>query len=181
LIRQSGRLTPERAIRIVLDVVAGLEAGRSLGIVHRDVKPGNFLITRDGMSKLADLGLAMVAAPGDSTIPRAAEGTVGYMAPEVIQNDRPVNHLSDIYSLGATLFHFVTGRLPFPAKSYREAIFNHLTKPLLLPDDTPIPAALWEVIVAMMAKDPKDRPRDYVTVRHLLTEALSNLNEMAHV
>lgn len=181
LIRQSGRLTPERAIRIVLDVTAGLEAGRSIGIVHRDVKPGNFLITRDGMSKLADLGLAMVTSPGESTIPRAPEGTVGYMAPEVIQGNHPVDHLSDIYSLGATLFHFVTGRLPFPAKTYREAIFNHLTKPLTMPDETPVPEPLWNVIVAMMAKEPSQRPRDYHTVRTQLMEALNSLHEPVRV
>jgi ferredoxin/tRNA A-37 threonylcarbamoyl transferase component Bud32 len=164
LVKQSGRIAPKRAIEIGLDVAAGLEAAWALGIVHRDVKLGNILVTRNGHSKLVDLGLAvfgndtLTQSPGGNAI----EGTVGYMAPEAISG-QAVDHRSDMYSLGASLFHMLSGRLPFIGRSFNEVALQHMQKPPpnlheLIPE---IPASVAALILRLMEKNPDRRFDDY--------------------
>lgn len=173
LIGQSGRVAPGRAGEILLQVADGLDAAHQLGIVHRDVKPGNVLVTRAGTSKPVDLGLAVVqradgAAARPDLLP--AEGTVGYMSPEQVKGGRGPDRRSDIYSLGATLFHLVTGRLPFTGRSANEVMLKHLHQPPPAAHDA-VPGLtpeLSQVIIRMTAKDPAERMQDYAEVRREL-------------
>jgi serine/threonine protein kinase len=157
LIQQCGRITPERALSITAQVAEALQAAWNLGVVHRDVKPGNILITRDGKAKLADLGLARSQEDGNSTA-----GTIAYMPPEQA-NSGEIDLRSDIYALGATLFHAITGRLPFPGKTLQEVLFKHANQPLDAPES--LVPGIWpelsQLIQDMMAKSPSDRPQSY--------------------
>jgi serine/threonine protein kinase len=157
LIQQCGRITPERALSITAQVAEALQAAWQLGVVHRDVKPGNILITREGKAKLADLGLARSQEDGNSTA-----GTIAYMPPEQA-NSGEIDLRSDVYALGATLFHAVTGRLPFPGKTLQEVLFKHANQPLDPPES--LVPGIWpglsHLIQEMMAKSPADRPQSY--------------------
>jgi serine/threonine protein kinase len=167
LIKQGGRVAPARAVEIAMHVLEGLEAARRLGVVHRDVKPGNILLTRDGLSKLVDFGLAVVTRPdnGGDTNP-AAEGTVGYMSPEQATGSH-VDHRADQYSLGCTLYHLVTGRLPFSGKSAHQVILQHIRQPAPAPHEVSpgVPEALSTIILRMLAKTPADRYGDHAGLR----------------
>src|SRR5262249_26367796 len=127
LIHQSGRLQLDRATEIILQAAEGLAAALALGVVHRDVKPGNILIARNGTAKLADFGLAVVSHRGLLTregLPsaHAPAGTPAYMAPEQFYTPEHADHRADVYSLGATFYHALTGGAPFEAPSVRELL-----------------------------------------------------------
>ncbi len=169
LITKQGRVAPEPALRKVLQIGEGLAALQQLGVVHRDVKPGNILVPADGRgAKLADLGLAMVIgqarAAGVSDTPRdTVVGTAAYIAPEQALCTRLIDHRADVYSLGATLYHALTGRLPFPGRSRLEVLFKH-TQEALVPPDQHVPtlgSAVSALIGKMMAKDPGGRHQTY--------------------
>lgn len=178
LIDQSGHLQIDRACNIIMQAVRGLAAAHALGIVHRDVKPGNIIVNRQGVAKLVDLGLALFVrddhrrlSPNDSGHrPGFVEGTVAYMSPEQALDPQHVDHRSDIYSLGATFYHAVTGRLPFSGRSRNEVIIKHLQEPLIppheiVPDLHPMASA---IIQMMMAKSPSDRFQSYEELENAL-------------
>jgi len=142
LIQQSGRLRLDRAMQAIAQISQGLNAARKLGIVHRDVKPANILMARDGTAKLADLGLAVcvgerisvklanVSAPIESLA-----GTIAYMAPEQAKHGGKIDHRSDIYALGATFYHGVTGQMPFTGKTRMEVLTKHANEPAVPPHE----------------------------------------------
>ncbi|MFQ3594321.1 MAG: serine/threonine-protein kinase, partial [Gemmataceae bacterium] len=169
LIRQSGRLAPERAIDLICQAIEGLASAWSLGIVHRDVKPHNILIGRDGRPKIADLGLAVVVDGG--THQRASEelaGTAAYMSPEQgLLSGMPVDYRSDIYSMGATLYHTLTGRTPYNGNNSREIMHQHAHSSPTPPHELVhgLSPEVSEVVLTMMARHPDDR---YQTAEELL-------------
>jgi hypothetical protein len=178
LIQQSGRLQSDRAVDLFLQVCRGLSFAAEAGVIHRDVKPQNILLARDGAAKVADLGLAQVVegrlnGQFQSNLSTAMlVGTVAYMSPEQAAGSR-LDHRSDIYSLGATLYHAVTGRVPFRGKAPTQVLLKHASEPptpphLVAPH---VSAALSAVIVRMLAKDPADRFQTYAE----LTAALAGL------
>jgi serine/threonine-protein kinase len=151
----------EEAIDLILQLVSALGHAHSLGLIHRDVKPKNIMINKDGVVKLADMGLAretsdMKAAKHEQG---KAFGTPYYIAPEQIRGLVDIDGRADIYALGATLFHMVTGRVPFEASSPSEVMKKHLKEPLTPPDhiNTALTAGISEVIEVMMAKIRDDR------------------------
>jgi serine/threonine protein kinase len=169
LIAKQGRVAPEPALRKMLQIGEGLAALHQLGVVHRDVKPGNILLPADGRgAKLADLGLALVIgqarAAGVSDTPKGVVvGTAAYIAPEQALCMALIDHRADVYSLGATLYHALTGRLPFPGRSRLEVLFKH-TQEALVPPDRLVPelgSAVSDLIGRMMAKDPGGRHQTY--------------------
>jgi serine/threonine protein kinase len=133
------------------------------GLVHRDVKPGNLLVTPEGLTKVTDLGLSWYlhdeVGPATSSRPGAIVGTSDYLAPETIREPQQVRPVSDIYSLGCTLYYAVTGKVPFPGGNTTEKMRRHLNEtplnPLLFSPD--LPEAFSDVIARMMHRDPDRR------------------------
>ncbi len=168
-IAREGRVPADQALKIVLQISEALAAVHNMGIVHRDVKPGNILLTADGRrAKLADLGLALVVGPGRGNgaavaLRETVVGTAAYIAPEQALSAPAIDHRADIYSLGATLYHALTGKLPFTGRSRIEVLLKH-TQEAPVPPDQVVPELgpnLAAVVLKMMAKDPAARPQTY--------------------
>ena len=160
-VRARQRLTMSEAATIISQAANGLAYAHSRGMVHRDVKPGNLLVTPDGHTKVSDLGLAGFLGEGDPDDPRAGKvvGTADYLAPELIQNPHAISASVDVYSLGCTLYYAVTGKVPFPGGTTREKALRHVDDIPLKPSriNLELSDEFVEVIAAMMDKDPTKR------------------------
>jgi len=162
-LHQRGRFSADDLRAIVRDVCLGLDAAWRRGIVHRDVKPSNLLRSADGTVKVADFGLAkdlsleLNLAAGDAVI-----GTPWYLSPEEAAG-KPGGVVSDLYSLGATLYHLAAGRPPFDSANVLDVIVRHAIEPVPpLPDD--VPPSMARLIMSLLEKDPANRPTDYQAV-----------------
>jgi eukaryotic-like serine/threonine-protein kinase len=160
----NGKVYKEReALEIILQVTQALDHAHRRGLVHRDVKPGNIILTTEGVVKLADLGLARDTS--DRATVRAEKGvlvgTPYYIAPEQIEGRDDIDIRVDLYALGATLYHMVTGQPPFPGKDVDAILDAHLEAELTPPDhiNRALSAGLGEVAEFLLAKDPDDRYR----------------------
>jgi serine/threonine-protein kinase len=161
---EEGKIYDEKeAVEITLQIAQALQHAHRRGLVHRDVKPGNIILTLDGIAKLADLGMArdtaneeMVKAEKGLTI-----GTPYYIAPEQVRGRDDLDVRADIYALGATLYHMVTGQPPFPDKGIDAVLQAHLKRELTPPDhiNQYLSTGLGEVVEIMMAKDRDQRYR----------------------
>lgn len=161
----------QEALEIVIQLANALAHAHAQGLIHRDVKPKNIMINTDGVVKLADMGLARETS--DIKAAKHEEGkafgTPYYIAPEQIRGEVNIDGRADIYALGATLFHMVTGRVPFEASTPSEVMRKHLKEPLTPPDhiNTSLSAGIAEVIEIMMAKKKQDR---YSSMEEMLTD-----------
>jgi len=160
VIKATGSLPPQRACPLIADVATALAVAHDLGIIHRDVKPENLMIHRNGRCKLTDFGLVRVEDPNDPfDFSNKSVGTPHFMAPEVIRRQKQTPAI-DIYSLGATLYYALTGSPPFRGKTLEEVFKKHLE--MSVPDvREQVPgcsASLAELIQRAMAKNPNDRP-----------------------
>ena len=159
------------ALRIIIQIARALEHAHKLGLVHRDVKPKNIMLTNEGIAKLADMGLARAVSDLDAAQAEAgrAFGTPYYISPEQIRGELSIDFRADIYSLGATLYHLVTGRVPFEAPTPAAVMHKHLKESLTPPDhiNTKLSSGLGEVVEVMMAKD---RNRRYASTSDLLMD-----------
>jgi serine/threonine-protein kinase len=158
---QAKRRIPEReAIHIARQAASALKHAHAKGFIHRDVKPKNLMINKGGVVKLADLGLAR--AGGDTEAANEEKGkifgTPYYISPEQIRA-KDVTPATDIYGLGATLYHMVTGRVPFDGTAPKEVMQKHLRDALVPPDQiaTDLSGGISMIIEMMMAKDPRER------------------------
>jgi len=160
LIRANGPLSMEAAAVIISDAARGLQYAHDLGMVHRDIKPGNILVTPDGHAKVSDIGLAVWTMSLDAD-PRAGKivGTADYLSPEQIRDPSSIDHLSDIYSLGCTLYFSVTGKVPFPGGDSRSKCQRHCEQTPWHPRrfSPGLSEEFVDVIADMMEKDPKRR------------------------
>src|SRR5947209_695925 len=175
-----GRVAPRFAIRIALKVLDALAAAWRLGVAHRDMKPDNLLVTPHGDVKVIDWGMAgeigeeLPPAPSADTI--RFIGSPAYLPPEMARQNRPFDHRTDMYGLGATLYHVVTGRLPFNHKKPTQMVLAHLTEMPVPPFDyvqEPGMLRLTDVILRLMAKSPADRFDRPDELREELTRALA--------
>jgi predicted Ser/Thr protein kinase len=154
------------AIKIVLAVAEALQHAHHRGLIHRDIKPENIILMPDGNVKLADLGLARLTADEKWAMSEAgmAIGTPYYISPEQVRGQVDVDIRADIYSLGATFYHMVTGQVPYAGETPTEVMRKHVDKnvPLVPPDhiNTNLSSGLGEVIETMMAKNREDRYRN---------------------
>jgi serine/threonine-protein kinase len=161
---------PARAVlELFRQAAEGLAAAHALGVVHRDIKPDNIMVTRSGVAKLADFGLAKANDSSGLTMAGTIMGTPSYMAPEVCQGREPIA-ASDVYSLGCALFQSLAGDVPYRAASALEAIQCHITAPVpKLAERAPALADLDELLAPMLAKDPAKRPNAALLARVLAT------------
>ncbi|HYG74442.1 MAG TPA: serine/threonine-protein kinase [Planctomycetota bacterium] len=161
-LKREERLDWDRATQIVLQVSRGLKHAHDNGFLHRDIKPANIFITTDGTAKILDLGLSKNIGEAEQsflTQTGVALGTPHYISPEQAQGEKEVDGRTDIYSLGATYYHLLTGQTPFQANTAAAIIMKHITEQLPNPQDLrdDIPDAVVHVIERMMAKSPLDR------------------------
>lgn len=149
------------ALDITIQMADALAHAHARGLIHRDVKPKNIILTPQGVAKLTDLGLARALddkAAAEAEAGRAY-GTPYYISPEQIRGDVDIDFRADIYSLGATMYHLVTGRPPFEADSPTGVMLKHLKAPLTPPDhiNTTLSAGIGEIIETSMAKNRDER------------------------
>jgi eukaryotic-like serine/threonine-protein kinase len=166
IIRGQAPLAAMRAAAIAGDIAKALSYAHRHGVVHRDVKPGNVLITRDGQVKVADFGIARAVGADDSvTQTGLVMGTATYFSPEQAQGLN-VDGRSDVYSLGVVLYEMVTGRAPFTADTPVAIAYKHVSETPAPPREVEprVPASLEAVILRAMAKNPADR---YATAEDL--------------
>ena len=160
LVRNRGPLPMGQAAMIIAQAAMGLQYAHSLGIIHRDVKPGNILVTPEGHAKLSDVGLAAWSMGLDND-PQAGKivGTADYLSPEQIRRPRDIGPESDLYSLGCTLYYAVTGKVPFPGGDSRSKCKRHCEQtpwhPRRFAPD--LSEDFVDVIADMMEKDPARR------------------------
>jgi eukaryotic-like serine/threonine-protein kinase len=170
VLQRQGRLSVGDSVHIALDIARALEHAHSRNIVHRDIKPDNILITQSGVAKLADLGLAKRTDEASHlTGARQGFGTPYYMPYEQALNAKYADGRSDIYALGATLYHLVTGEVPFQGVTHLEVvdkknIGKYPPASFYNPD---VPAALDSILAQMLARDPADR---YQTASELIVD-----------
>ncbi len=161
----------DEALDIIIQVAHALAHAHACSLIHRDVKPKNIMINTEGVVKLADMGLARETTDIETARTEAgkAYGTPYYIAPEQIRGKIDIDRRADIYGLGATLYHIVTGRVPFMADDPSDVMRKHLKEQLVPPDhiNTSLSAGISEVIEVMMAKRKEDR---YNNVEELLTD-----------
>src|SRR5881227_4422908 len=168
-------VTVPEAVDFVIQAAEGLGCAHGHGIVHRDVKPANMLVRKDGHLLLSDFGIAKILE-GTTNLTRAGTGigTPQYMSPEQ-GTGQAVDRRSDIYSLGIVLFHCLTGRVPFTAENPLTITVKHLNEPLPLEmlRVAGVPAPIEQVVVKMAAKAPQDRYQTTDELIAALTEALT--------
>lgn len=159
-IQAKRRIAEPEALHIARQAASALRHAHDKGFIHRDVKPKNLMINKGGVVKLADLGLARAGNDSDAATEEKGKifGTPYYISPEQIRA-REVTPATDIYGLGATLYHMVTGRVPFEGTSPKEVMQRHLREPLMPPDQLvpELSNGLSMIIEMMMAKDPRER------------------------
>jgi serine/threonine-protein kinase len=169
---QRGRLPVEQSIRIADDILGALGYAHQRGVVHRDVKPANILVSTRGLPKLMDFGIAR--APGDDKITQTgmAVGSLHYMSPEQAVS-KPVDQRSDIYSMGATFYEMLTARPPFDGESQYSILNAHLTKMAAQPADlAPVSRELSDVVMKSLAKSPEERFQTAREFQDALRESL---------
>jgi serine/threonine protein kinase len=161
LVRARGKLSMQDAATIISQAACGLGHAHLRGMVHRDVKPGNLLVTPEGLTKVSDLGLAGFLGVEDPEDPRAGRivGTADYLSPEHILSPSNLSAASDIYSLGCTLYYAVTGKVPYPGGTHRDKARRHCEDIPLNPRrfNLELTDDFVDAIAAMMEKNPEKR------------------------
>jgi serine/threonine protein kinase len=157
-ILRKGPLPPQTAVAVAIQIAEALEEAHRYGVIHRDIKPQNILITDSGDVKVADFGIARAASSGTVTETGWIMGSAHYISPEQAMGE-PVSPRSDLYSLGIVLYEMLTGTLPYDAENPIGIAIKHVDGPLRPPRevDPSIPEGINAVTVQLLAKDPKDR------------------------
>ncbi len=165
------KLSEQEALPIIKQVAKALQHAHQRGFIHRDIKPKNIMIASNDDVKLADLGLARALNDREAAEAEAgrAYGTPYYISPEQIRGKKEITPAADIYGLGATLYHMVTGDVPFPGKNPSDVMHRHLKQELVPPDhiNPTLSAGFSQVIEMMMAKDVTQR---YQNARDLIED-----------
>lgn len=159
ILRQSGRLDFKEAARVAREVARGLAAAHARGVIHRDVKPENILVSENGEIRLFDFGIALApAAPGEAGRSGLLVGTPHFLSPEQAEG-KPGDERSDLYSLGVTLYAAATGRVPFTGPSVAAVLYKHVHEPPRRPSDLlpEIPPFLEGIILRLLEKNPAKR------------------------
>ncbi len=170
LVRSKGKLSVQQGANIVKQSAEALAHAHKRNLIHRDIKPGNILVTPNGTAKLSDLGLAFYL--NDPTDPRKGKivGTADYLSPEQIKTPLNITHVSDIYSLGCTLYYAVTGKVPFPGGTPKSKARRHLEETPWHPRrfNEEVSDDFVDLIGDMMEKNPAERIQSAVEVAERL-------------
>ncbi len=170
-ILKHARYDEATAVRLAIEVCKALDHAHHAGFIHRDVKPKNIMITRDGTAKLADMGLARAVSDREAAEAEAgkAYGTPYYISPEQIRGEVDVDPRADIYSLGATLYHMLTGKVPFEGPNPSAVMHRHLKDDLVPPDHVirSLSAGVSEVTEVAMARS---RSKRYASAADMLED-----------
>jgi serine/threonine-protein kinase len=158
ILRDRGSLSPDDVVRIGIAVASALEAAHRKGIVHRDVKPGNILITDEGDVKVTDFGIARAVSEASMTVTGTTLGSVHYFSPEQARGDE-VTGASDVYALGIVLFEMLTGRRPFEADSAAAVALKRLNEDPPPPSSLgrPVPPGLEAIVMRALRREPAER------------------------
>jgi serine/threonine protein kinase len=177
IVKEKGAMPAHEAAAYILQSAQGLRHAAQRQLIHRDVKPSNLMLTEEGVVKITDFGLAK-AARSSTQLTATGEvlGSPGYISPEQAQG-APLDARSDIYSLGATFYHLVTGRLPFEAPTPVAMIVKHMNEPLRSPRavNPAVPYPIASAIQKMMAKRPGERFQDYDALIRELERTLATI------
>ncbi len=178
LLQEGHRLLPERSIEIIDGVLRALEYSHQAGIVHRDIKPGNVMVTRNGDIKVMDFGIARAMSDAQATMTQTAQviGTAQYLSPEQARGER-VDARSDLYSTGCLLYELLTGRPPFTGDSPVAIAYQHVRENPIPPSriDPDIPLWADAIVLKAMAKSPADRYQNAAEMRADLQRAASGM------
>ncbi len=176
LLRDDRRLLPERALEITDGVLRALDYSHRAGIVHRDIKPGNVMLNRQGEIKVMDFGIARAVADTQATMTQTAQviGTAQYLSPEQARGER-VDARSDLYSVGCLLYELLTGRPPFTGDSPVSIAYQHVREAPIPPSrvDPDLPDWADPIVLRAMEKDPADRYQSAADMRSDIQRALS--------
>src|ERR1700755_1682151 len=168
LLIEGHRLLPERTLEIVSGVLRALEYSHQAGIVHRDIKPGNVMVTRNGDIKVMDFGIARAMSDAQATMTQTAQviGTAQYLSPEQARGER-VDSRSDLYSTGCLLYELLCGRPPFTGDSPVAIAYQHVRENPVPPSrvDPDVPAWADAIVLKAMAKNPADRYQNAADMR----------------
>ena len=171
IVRDEGRLEPDRAVAIIERVADALGAAHAAGIVHRDIKPANVMVAADGTVKVLDFGIARALGGASLTQTAAVVGTAAYMSPEQAVGGS-ADERSDVYSLGCVLYAMLAGGPPFVGDIDAAILHQHVNvePPPLHAENRLVPPALGALVVQMLAKAPDERPQSVAEVRARLAE-----------
>jgi serine/threonine-protein kinase len=159
LLERGGAMDEERVLLVAQQMARALDHAHKANLVHRDVKPANILLTKDGVAKLSDFGLARLELEGEADARRM--GTPDYISPEQARGEASVDERTDLYSLGATLFHMLTGRPPYTGPDASSVLAQHLTAPVpsVLDEDPSVDARTNALVQRLLAKTAAERGR----------------------
>jgi eukaryotic-like serine/threonine-protein kinase len=178
LLQDGHRLLPERSLEIIDGVLRALDYSHQAGIVHRDIKPGNVMVTRNGDVKVMDFGIARAMSDAQATMTQTAQviGTAQYLSPEQARGER-VDSRSDLYSTGCLLYELLTGRPPFTGDSPVAIAYQHVRENPVPPSrvDPDVPPWADAIVLKAMAKSPADRYQTAADMRADLQRAASGL------
>jgi serine/threonine protein kinase len=175
LLRARGGLSPRQATRMAADACRALGAVHRAGLIHRDVKPANLLLSARGGVKLADFGLAIAVGPDGQAEPPGVAGPPGYLSPEQAWG-LPLDRRTDLYSLGLVYYEMLTGRKLVRAATLRDSVRFHRDNPAADPraDNPALPSVCAAVVRRALARDPSERYPDAGAMRAALRTALSH-------
>jgi len=178
LLQEGHRLLPERSLEIIDGVLRALDYSHQAGIVHRDIKPGNVMVTRNGDIKVMDFGIARAMSDAQATMTQTAQviGTAQYLSPEQARGER-VDSRSDLYSTGCLLYELLTGRPPFTGDSPVAIAYQHVRENPVPPSrvDPDVPPWADGIVLKAMAKSPADRYQTAADMRADLQRAASGM------
>jgi serine/threonine-protein kinase len=178
LLQEGHRLLPERSLEIIDGVLRALDYSHQAGIVHRDIKPGNVMVTRNGDVKVMDFGIARAMSDAQATMTQTAQviGTAQYLSPEQARGER-VDSRSDLYSTGCLLYELLTGRPPFTGDSPVAIAYQHVRENPVPPSrvDPDVPPWADAIVLKAMAKSPADRYQTAADMRADLQRAASGM------
>jgi serine/threonine-protein kinase len=178
LLQEGHRLLPERSLEIIDGVLRALDYSHQAGIVHRDIKPGNVMVTRNGDIKVMDFGIARAMSDSQATMTQTAQviGTAQYLSPEQARGER-VDSRSDLYSTGCLLYELLTGRPPFTGDSPVAIAYQHVRENPVPPSrvDPDVPPWADAIVLKAMAKSPADRYQTAGDMRADLQRAASGM------